>query len=102
MDSYQLGWEQQNVEVDVCSSCGGIWLDAHEGGLLRKIVNEYESDKGEAHEPTTRQYFFMLFTGLPIEIFNPTRRKPVFYVVDLGHHTDRVSSAILKRTHLRP
>lgn len=56
---------KQQIEVDECDKCGGIWLDAEE---LDKIRNEFENEaeKNEA----TKQYF----TNYSFQLYDETER----------------------------
>lgn len=77
LDAYDVSWDDQHVEVDVCSTCHGLWLDAHEGGRLQHIVGSHEQDRHAAENlPTLKAYFFQLVTGFPIEVWNPVKRRP--------------------------
>lgn len=49
---------KQEVEVDECPRCGGIWLDA---GELRAIRDQYATDAERS--AAARQYFQQVFTG---------------------------------------
>lgn len=98
---YRVSLGSATVEVDVCSTCRGLWLDNYEGPKLRFIAEEagrmgtgavsqvervgqvareaygaqYQHD--EVSPPGVASYFFQLFTGLPIEVNNPVKIKPV-------------------------
>ena len=72
--------EDQSVEVDLCPKCGGMWFDAGEGVKLREIMMKLGQSNVElAEEPGWASYFFQLFSGFPIERWNPThgRRRAV-------------------------
>lgn len=78
MTAYDVHWDDEHVEVDVCPSCRGLWLDPHEGGRLQRIVNAHGHQRHQAeHHPSLKEYFFQLFTGMPIEVWNPVRTRPV-------------------------
>lgn len=72
---YRVRSAGDEVEVDVCPSCEGIWLDRDEGRRLRTIVAT--ARHASARSPGVASYFFQLFTGLPIEVWNPVRTTPV-------------------------
>lgn len=77
MQAYDVDWDEHQVEVDVCSKCRGMWLDAAEGGRLADLMSSFHDARSNAPSPGMKQYFFQLFTGFPIEVFHPVRRKPV-------------------------
>ena len=63
------------VEVDFCQSCRGVWLDQGEGERLAALARD--AAPADADErPGKASYFFQLFTGMPIEAWNPVRRPP--------------------------
>ena len=49
---------KQEVEVDECPRCGGIWLDA---GELRAIRDQYATD--EERSAAAKEYFQEVFAG---------------------------------------
>ena len=78
LQAYQVSFEEKEVEVDVCPECKGLWLDAGEGERLREILMD-EQDAKEAAEDSAggvKTYLFQLFTGFPIEVYNPVRKRP--------------------------
>jgi membrane associated rhomboid family serine protease/Zn-finger nucleic acid-binding protein len=110
--AYRVAFGSAAVEVDVCSTCKGLWLDNFEGPKLRHITEEagrlasgpsevarlanaipppqpaprmMQSSAAPAvlpdpdlvPQPGAASYFFQLLTGLPMEVHNPVRRKPV-------------------------
>lgn len=78
LEAYDVSWGDEHVEVDVCSTCKGLWLDAHEGGRLARIVGAHHNERHAAENlPSAKAYFFQLVTGFPIEVWNPVRRPPV-------------------------
>jgi len=64
------------VVVDVCKQCGGLWLDAEEGDHLAAVLRG-EQREGSPRQPGFRSYLFQLFTGMPLEVWHPVRRRPV-------------------------
>jgi len=86
---YAVEFEEQKVEVDVCEQCAGMWLDAEEGMKLRDIVMEAGQEAGAdlvaaADRPGIRSYLFQLFSGLPVEVWNPRRGFPAATVALVG------------------
>ena len=78
---YAVGFENESVEVDLCEQCSGMWLDAKEGMKLRDIVMEAgqstETDFVSRSElPGIPSYLFQLFSGMPMEVWNPRRQYP--------------------------
>ncbi len=82
MWSYLLAWEGRSVEIDACGHCHGLWLDAREAEHLDEITRhahaEFErpgTSKGTAAQVAL--YLLQLATTIPIEVYNPVRRRPV-------------------------
>ena len=95
MTGYKVIFEGQGVVVDHCDLCGSLWLDRGEGARLARIVRRSKAHEAEANRPPAperdaaadalalqqdvvepeglRTYLFQLFTGLPIEVWNPVR-----------------------------
>ena len=81
MWSFVLGWEGKQVEIDGCSACRGIWLDANEAPLLGEITSaaKAENTRPGASKGTAAQigvYLVQLATMMPVEVYNPLKRKP--------------------------
>jgi membrane associated rhomboid family serine protease len=76
--SFEKEFEKEEVEIDVCPDCKGLWLDATEGGQLRKILTAEQDAKQSAEDSAggVKTYLFQLFTGFPIEVYNPVRKRP--------------------------
>jgi membrane associated rhomboid family serine protease len=75
-----------HVEVDVCPSCMGMWLDAWEAQRLADATRAMRRPATPSPDPPLVQgeqrvgagwYLFQLFSGLPVEEYNPMRRRPV-------------------------
>lgn len=64
--------ERHIVEIDVCQSCKGIWLDANEAHILAKIANQSAQVSSGLG-----WYLVQLFTGLPLEVYHPVKRRPL-------------------------
>lgn len=95
MTGYQVRFDGRSVAVDHCEICGSLWLDKGEGQKLSQIVRAWKlrGDSlesahglpGDAHaenlaraqdlvEPQgVQSYLFQLFTGMPVEVWNPVR-----------------------------
>jgi membrane associated rhomboid family serine protease/Zn-finger nucleic acid-binding protein len=58
------------VLVDVCPQCHGMWLDESEGKQLHPLVERALQGHGAGG------YLFQFFTQLPLEVWNPVRRRP--------------------------
>jgi membrane associated rhomboid family serine protease/Zn-finger nucleic acid-binding protein len=73
------------VEVDVCPACLGMWLDAWEAARLRQATRQLAREPGyiPSHAPPGEEkdgpgwYLFQLLSGMPVEEYNPVRRRPV-------------------------
>ena len=79
---YRISVEEKGVEIDVCPKCKGIWLDATEGEQLRDILMAEQAAKQTAEDSAggAKTYLFQLFIGFPIEVYNPTRERPVLLI----------------------
>lgn len=80
--SYLLKSGEREVELDSCSTCKGLWLDAREAELLAAISAEAEEDSkapgaSKGKLGIAAVYLMQLCLGLPIEVRAPVRRKPV-------------------------
>lgn len=81
LEAFEVAFDGQAVTVELCPSCAGMWLDAREGLALREIVllAGQEKDTGLADRASRHGvagYLFQLFSGLPVEVWNPKRRTP--------------------------
>lgn len=77
MDAWRLSWaDEKPVEVDTCPQCQGLWLDEHEGGRLVRVVQAHDAERADAQQVKWKGYLFQLFTGLPVEVWNPVRSRP--------------------------
>ncbi len=68
------------VEVDVCPVCLGMWLDAWEGARLAQATRDLaRSGAVPAGDKRTGAgwYAFQLLTSLPVEEYQPVRRRPL-------------------------
>jgi membrane associated rhomboid family serine protease len=61
-----------HAEIDHCGVCKGMWLDDQEGQRVRVIA-----DQGGEVPNGVGWYFFQLFSGLPLEVYHPVKRRPV-------------------------
>jgi membrane associated rhomboid family serine protease len=74
------------VEIDVCRSCRGVWLDAREAQRLQHatpvpappVISPPLIGDAPPEAVSDRSglswYLFMLFSGMPVEVYNPTRK----------------------------
>jgi membrane associated rhomboid family serine protease len=83
LQAYRVSFEKKEVEVDVCPNCKGLWLDASEGEQLRDILAAEQGAKqaAEVSAGGAKTYLFQLFTGFPIEVYNPARKRPVLLLM---------------------
>lgn len=75
---FHIAYADEQVLVDVCGQCQGIWLDRGECKKLQSIVLRAGQDP-KAPWGGTRgipSYFFQLLSGLPLEVWNPAGRFP--------------------------
>jgi membrane associated rhomboid family serine protease/Zn-finger nucleic acid-binding protein len=96
MDAYRVSFDDKSVVVDHCGECGSLWLDSGEGQTLASIVESASAERAASAESAESaledefvlqqdaaapkgagSYLFQLFTGLPVEVWNPVRRRPV-------------------------
>jgi membrane associated rhomboid family serine protease/Zn-finger nucleic acid-binding protein len=81
LEIHPVKFGSNEVEVDVCPKCGGLWLDRHEGTKLYNIVaaSRQHAERKElgVDSPGAASYVFQLLTGFPIEVWNPVKHKPV-------------------------
>jgi membrane associated rhomboid family serine protease/Zn-finger nucleic acid-binding protein len=82
MWSYLLAWEGKQVEIDTCGHCYGLWLDANEAEMLHAITAESTAEQqrpgaSRGGVATALVYLIQLATFIPVEVYNPVRRKPV-------------------------
>lgn len=81
--------ERESVEIDLCPACAGMWFEPSEGKRLREIAmsagQEKETSLSEfASDPGLGTYLFQLFSGLPMEVWNPRRRVPAVTLAAIG------------------
>ncbi len=81
LEVYQVKFDSQQVEVDVCPRCRGLWLDRDEGTKLYNIVagaRAHAQNKAlGVDRPGLPSYLFQILTGFPIEVWNPVKHRPV-------------------------
>ena len=84
-----------SIEVDTCTTCRGLWLDAKEALALKKAGRTFAPTPLPRFGPDLRLnepppglertgvawYLFQLFTAMPVEVYNPKRQASV---VSLG------------------
>jgi len=78
MVAYDIEFAPHTVQIDDCSQCHGMWLDADEGPALRAIIADAEqhAQHRQGRKGTVLGYIFQLLTQFPIEVWNPVRRRP--------------------------
>jgi membrane associated rhomboid family serine protease/Zn-finger nucleic acid-binding protein len=81
MRAYRASWGAEQVEVDLCPGCRGLWLDGSEGkklvGLVRDAAPFLDHEKfPQYRKPGVVSYLFQLMSGFPIEVWNPLRQRP--------------------------
>ncbi len=108
MTGFQVPWDGRSVVVDHCGTCGALFLDKGEGEKLVSIVRQAESQgafKGakdafgkktkatrpaydveeemlsaqdSTDKPPLPVYIFQVFTGMPVEVWNPVRNSAMW------------------------
>jgi membrane associated rhomboid family serine protease/Zn-finger nucleic acid-binding protein len=81
MWSFVLAWEGQQVEIDGCGACNGIWLDRGEAEALNTITAAAAADKerpgsSKGTAGVVAMYILQLATMIPVEVYNPVKRRP--------------------------
>ena len=77
---FEIAYQDEEVRVDVCGQCRGIWLERDECKKLRNIVLSAGQDPRTPWGGAARgvpSYFFQLLSGLPLEVWNPAQRLPI-------------------------
>ena len=82
MWSYLLHHEGKSVEIDACGTCHGMWLDAREAEHLEEITSHAHADSARpgASKGTAgivAMYIVQLAATIPVEVYNPVKRKPI-------------------------
>ena len=78
MTALRVDLAGQTVVIDICPQGNGVWLDAREGSALHALrAQQRELREANPKKPGIRAYLFQLLTTMPLEVWNPTRRKPV-------------------------
>ena len=69
--------EVENLEIDQCDRCGGVWFDHREWAYL-EALRSWQSQRESSERPTTwSEWFFQLVLWLPVEFNVPPRRFPL-------------------------
>lgn len=63
---------RQSVDVDVCVTCKGLWLDRDEARVLQVIADQ----SGDVRHGLG-WYLLQVVSGLPLEVYHPVKRRPV-------------------------
>lgn len=72
-----------DVDIDVCPECRGMWLDQWEAARVaqatRALMQSVAAPAvGDVEKKTgAGWYLFQLFSGMPVEEYNPVKRKPL-------------------------
>jgi membrane associated rhomboid family serine protease/Zn-finger nucleic acid-binding protein len=69
MLAHSVAMGEASVSIDVCPRCRGMWLDRDEGRQLQPLV------EGGLRGHGIGGYLFQFFTQLPLEVWNPVRRR---------------------------
>lgn len=81
LEGHRVRFEKTSVEVDTCPACHGLWLDADEAHTLAGVIDDAQASAARKRsgldKPGAGSYLFQLFTGFPVEAWNPVRRRPV-------------------------
>ncbi len=79
MHAYLIEKGDDKASLSICDQCGGLWVDRGQIRGLRSALEVENSARLQAqdHAGGLKIYLFQLFTGMPIEVYNPVRRKPV-------------------------
>lgn len=86
LHTHTVAFEDEQVAVELCYQCRGMWLDRGEGMTLRKLVlragqePEVFHGDGRSKFPFLRVYLVAALTGLPLEVWNPRHKKPLVTV----------------------
>jgi membrane associated rhomboid family serine protease/Zn-finger nucleic acid-binding protein len=98
--------EHECLEIDICDTCSGIWLDRGEFQSVRKIIRGLEI-KGDMHDSARLSalrhyesldydqanedaciggalYLFCLISQLPVEVYNPRKKFPLSLLLLTG------------------
>lgn len=77
LSAHAVSMLDESVLVDVCPHCLGMWLDRDEGKQLRAMGERARKAEQEAlRGHGIGGYVFQFFTQLPLEVWNPVRRRP--------------------------
>jgi len=81
LHGHRVRFSEREVEVDTCEQCKGLWVDAHEARALKAIIDAAQNEAARKSQgldrPGVGSYLFQLFTGMPVEAWNPVRARPV-------------------------
>jgi len=67
---------RDEVSIDLCPECRGIWLDAGEGAKVQSVVTAAIQESPQLQEPGFWSYLLQAVSGIPIEVWNPVRQRP--------------------------
>lgn len=81
MWTYVVSAPGGQLPVFACGTCRGVWLDHAVARSLAAApppaVSPSDAAEDAAPPPGVATYLFQAFTGMPVEVWNPVRRKPV-------------------------
>ncbi len=86
---YEVEYGDESVEIDLCPTCRGIWLDKAEGTALRDIVmNAGQDETSGLSKKDARSgaigYLFQLISQFPLEVWNPIHHRPKVTMALIG------------------
>lgn len=87
LESLVLRHGKDEVSVELCTTCQGLWLDAGEGARVQAVVTAAVQESPRLQEPGFWSYLLQAVTGIPIEVWNPVRRRPWLTIGLLGSLT---------------
>jgi membrane associated rhomboid family serine protease len=81
MFKVRVAHEEQEILIEICDSCGGVWLDPGEGFKLRETLLQAaqatrSTSKNGVSFRSFSTYLFQLLSGFPLEVWNPVHRLP--------------------------
>jgi membrane associated rhomboid family serine protease/Zn-finger nucleic acid-binding protein len=76
LESIVLRHGRDEVTVEACPTCQGLWLDAGEGARVQAVVTAAIQESPQLQEPGFWSYLLQAVSGIPIEVWNPVRRRP--------------------------
>ncbi len=87
LESLVLRHGKDEVTIELCPTCQGLWLDAGEGSRVAAVVTAAIQESPQLQEPGFWSYLLQAVSGIPIEVWNPVRRRPWLTIGLLGSLT---------------